>query len=52
MIYTAAKKVIISGNYEYNSMLSKLDLYLLGDRITETQYNELKGIMDEQQQAS
>lgn len=49
MIYASAKKVIQSGNYEYNSMLNKLDLYLLGDRINIDQYNELKGMMDVQQ---
>lgn len=46
MIYTLCKKVIESGNYEYQSMLSKLDVYLLGNRITVEQYNELKGMMD------
>lgn len=48
MIYTLCKKVIESGNYEYNSMLTKLDVYLLGSRITVEQYNELKGMMDAQ----
>lgn len=49
MIYTLCKKVIESGNYEYQSMLNKLDVYLLGNRITVEQYNELKGMMDSAQ---
>lgn len=51
MIYTLCKKVIESGNYEYQSMLNKLDVYLLGNRITPEQYTELKGLMDAQQVA-
>jgi len=50
MIYVLCKKVIESPsfNYEtdYEPMLKKLDVYLLGDRITVTQYNELKALMD------
>lgn len=49
MIYTLCKKVIESKNYEYQSMLNKLDVYLLGNRITTEQYTELKGLMDAQQ---
>lgn len=45
MIYQLSKKVIESGNYEYNSMLNKLDVYLLGNRITVAEYNELVGMM-------
>lgn len=52
MIYKLCKNVIESGNYEYNSMLTKLDVYLLGNRITAEQYTELKGLMDSQQVAS
>lgn len=47
MIYQLCKKVIESENYEYRSMLNKLDVYLLGDRITSEQYTELKGMMIE-----
>ena len=49
MVYNLCKKLIQNGSYEYNSMLNKLDIYLLGDRITEEQYTELKGLMDEKQ---
>ncbi|NYV67291.1 hypothetical protein HYI36_18630 [Bacillus sp. Gen3] len=50
MIYTLCKKVIESGKQDYNSMLTKLDVYLLGERITPDQYTELKGLMDAQQE--
>ena len=49
MVYNLCKKLIQNGSYEYNSMLNKLDIYLLGDRITQEQYTELKGLMDEKQ---
>lgn len=52
MIYTLSKKVIESGNYEYQSMLNKLDVYLLGNRINTEQYTELKNLMDTQQAQS
>lgn len=48
MIYSLCKKQITSGNYVYGDMLNKLDVYLLGNRITSEQYNELKGMMDAQ----
>ena len=52
MLFKAIKIVIEGGNYEYESLLSKLDLYLLGARITEAQYAELKGMMDARLEAS
>lgn len=51
MIYKLCKTVIENGNYEYQSMLNKLDVYLLGNRITPEQYTELKELMDNQQVA-
>lgn len=48
MIYTLCKNVINSKNYEYQSMLNKLDVYLLGNRIDVDQYTELKEKMDSQ----
>lgn len=41
MIYTLCKKVIASGNYDKEDMHKKLDVYLLCDRITQEQYEEL-----------
>lgn len=41
MTYRNCKKLIEAGRYEYNDMLNKLDVFLLGDRITPTEYEEL-----------
>ena len=49
MIFTLCKNVINSGSYEHQSMQNKLDVYLLGNRITTTQYTELAGLMEAQQ---
>lgn len=45
MIYTAMKKIIDSGEYDRADMLNKLDIFLLGDRITKEQYDELSGLV-------
>ncbi|QOV10945.1 hypothetical protein [Viridibacillus arvi] len=49
MIYGLCKNVINSGNYEQQSMQNKLDVFLLGNRITSTQYTELCDLMDSQE---
>ncbi len=46
MTYTRLKKLIENGNYEKESMLSKLDVFLLAGRITSEQYNELVNLMN------
>lgn len=46
MTYRNCKKLIENGRYEYNDMLNKLDVFLLGDRITEEQYQELVQAME------
>ncbi|MEK3933991.1 hypothetical protein MKY41_01620 [Sporosarcina sp. FSL W7-1349] len=48
MIYNALKIVINGGNYDYEATLTKMDFYLLGDRIDIKQYDELKSVMDAQ----
>ena len=45
MTYRNCKKLIEAGRYEYNDMMNKLDVFLLGNRITEEQYTELVGMM-------
>ena len=45
MIYTRIKKLVINGAYDKEDMLKKLDVFLLMDRITEEQYQELVGMM-------
>ena len=46
MTYKVAKMMITNGNYEYDDMLRKLDVFLLGNRITQEQYTELVGLMN------
>lgn len=42
MTYNNCKKVIANGNYgTKEDMMVKLDVFLLNNRITESQYNEL-----------
>ena len=45
MIYKLCKKVITNGNYGKNEMQTKLDVFLLCNRITEEQYEELVGLL-------
>lgn len=45
MIYARIKKLIEKGTYEKEDMLKKLDVFLLMNRITEEQYQELVGMM-------
>lgn len=45
MTYERCKKLIQNGSYEREDMLKKLDVFLLADRITTEQYNELVSMM-------
>ena len=47
MTYNVCKRLIQNGNFEKNDMTMKLDVFLLNDRITREQYNELVGLMSE-----
>lgn len=47
MTYTYCKKVITNGNYgTKEDMLIKLDVFLLNNRITQEQYNELVALLE------
>lgn len=46
MTYRNCKKLIEAGRYEYDDMMNKLDVFLLGDRVTQEQYTELVALMD------
>lgn len=46
MTYNLCKKLIQIGNYEKADMLNKLDVFLLNNRITQEQYTELVGMMN------
>lgn len=48
MTYRNCKKLIEAGRYEYSDMMNKLDVFLLGDRVTQEQYTELVALMDSQ----
>lgn len=41
MTYIFCKKLIEIGRYEKDDMLNKLDIFLLNDRITQSEYEEL-----------
>lgn len=45
MIYTLLKNKITRGNYNQDDLKNKMDVYLLCNRITEEQYNELTALM-------
>ena len=46
MTYARLKKLISRGAYDKEDMLNKLDVFLLANRITEEQYQELVGMME------
>lgn len=49
--YTLCKRVIEKGTYgTYGEMMMKLDVFLLNDRITQDEYNELVKLLDEKEQ--
>ncbi len=45
MLYKNLAKMITRGTYEKEDLLSKMDIYLLNNRITEEQYSELVALM-------
>lgn len=45
MTYARLKKLIERGTYNKEDMLNKLDVFLMANRITEEQYNELTALM-------
>ncbi len=45
MTYKVCKRLIQNGNYEKEDMMTKLDIFLLNDRITEVQYSELVSLI-------
>ena len=45
MTYARLKKLIERGAYKEEDMLNKLDVFLMANRITEEQYQELIGMM-------
>lgn len=46
MTYRNCKKVIENGKYEKEDMLEKLDVFLMGNRITIEEYKELVAMLE------
>lgn len=46
MTYKSCKLLIENNKYEHEDMINKLDTFLLANRITEEQYNELIELID------
>ena len=46
MTYSRIKKLIENGVYVKEDMMNKLDVFLMANRITEEQYQELVGMME------
>lgn len=45
MTYTRLKKLITNGNYSKEIVMNQLDVFLMAQRITTEQYNELIDLM-------
>lgn len=45
MLYKNLVKMITRGTYDKENLLGKMDIYLLNNRITEVEYNELTTLM-------
>lgn len=49
MIYRLCKQMILTGNYgSKEEMQTKLDVFYLGNRLTQAQYEELTTLLNEQ----
>jgi hypothetical protein len=46
MTYRNCKKLIEIGRYEKEDMLNRLDIFLLNDRISQLEYEELVGMIN------
>lgn len=46
LTYRNCKKLIEAGRYEKEDMMNKLDVFLLGDRISQSEYEELVNMID------
>ena len=45
MLFNLMKTMITRGTYVKEDMLKKMDVFLLNNRITDTEYNELVALM-------
>lgn len=44
--FMICKRVIEIGRYEKEDMLNKLDVFLLSDRLSQSEYEELVGLLN------
>lgn len=51
LTYRNCKKLIENNRYEKEDMMNKLDVFLLGDRISQSEYEELVALMNEKENA-
>lgn len=49
LTYRNCKKLILAGRYEKEDMINKLDVFLLGNRITQSEYEELVFMINEKE---
>lgn len=45
MLYRTMKRIIECGNYDAADVQNKLDIFFAADRLTETEYTELSGMI-------
>lgn len=45
MTYATLKRLLPTGNYDKEEMRGKLDLFLVFDRLSQAQYEELAGLI-------
>lgn len=48
MTHKLCKRIIENGNYDKEDLLMKLDVFLLNDRLTQVEYEELVGMLNTQ----
>lgn len=48
MTYQLCKRIIENGNYDKEDLSTKLDVFLLNDRLTQVEYEELVGMISTQ----
>lgn len=46
MTYQLCKRIIENGSYDKEDLLMKLDVFLLNDRMTQAEYEELVGMLN------
>ena len=47
MTYRLCKQLIENGNYDKDDMLVKLDVFFLNNRISQEEYEELVGLLED-----